>query len=214
MQQWLVIMKRIIILLVCNAVCSAAAIAQTCKTLTVGQFCDKLESIDYSVREALTFETCNSFSFKDFKVVNDDENADNSRFRIGFNSKKQIREINYVTNNSFAYTFRVFDFDTYRILVQIDGEFGGEYVYDNVAILMDKVNKYNYMISVMNASDEAALSLPGLVGGVNFEKVRGHNGYFYPGREIVSGFSYEVFKRENDLFSRDKLFKGAYLRRE
>jgi len=195
-------MKRVIILLVFNVICAVVTRAQSCKTLTLGQFCDKLESIDYLVREPLTFENYNSFSFKDFKAVSDSENADSSHFRIGFNSKKQIREINYVTNNSFAYTFRVFDFETYRILVQIDGEFGGEYVYDNVAVLMDKVNKYNYMISVMNSSDDGTLSLPGRVGGVDFEKVERITAIFILNEELYPIFLMK-FLRGRMIYSAD-----------
>jgi len=202
-------MKRIIILLVFNVICAVVTRAQSCKTLTLGQFCDKLESIDYLVREPLTFENYNSFSFKDFKAVSDSENADSSYFRIGFNSKKQIREINYVTNNSFAYTFRVFDFETYRILVQIDGEFGGEYVYDNVAVLMDKVNKYNYMISIMNASDEGALSLPGRVGGVNFKKVEDITAIFILDEQLYPVFLMK-FLRGRMIYSADINYSSGH----
>jgi|GEM_PF-2783020 len=174
---------------------------QSCKTLTIGQFCEKLESIDYSIREPLVFEYYNAFSFAEFKATNSNYCDTDSCFRIGFNSKRQIREVRF-SNSSYAYTLSVFDFETYRILVPTDGEYEGKYVYDNVAILMNKTTKYNYMICAMVASDEAGLGVPGIIGGVNFKKVKDITAIFILNEELYPVFQMK-FLRGRMIYSAD-----------
>jgi hypothetical protein len=137
-------MRQLTIIVVILFLSGTSNAQGVCETVSLRQFYDQLKLIDYTSSESLTFTKYPNFSFKEFKPL-DTHPKEKFCFKIGYNRKQELMEIIRMVGNNVVYRLKVYDFEGYRILIPADeNEKNGYYP---TAILMDKIGKYNYLIS-------------------------------------------------------------------
>ncbi|GHN03248.1 hypothetical protein WSM22_47370 [Cytophagales bacterium WSM2-2] len=103
---------------------------------------------DVTRAEPLTFKKYPGFNFNEFKPVEGTLTTGESYYRVGLNSKNDIRELIYFDKDSLStYRMVVFNYEDRRVLGIGTLKNSQGYFFWSVVIIMDKRTNFNYLMS-------------------------------------------------------------------